>query len=123
MASAEPEVVFKKETVSKVLTMFFKDEKTKVSSDAVSLMAEMLKIFAVEAARRAIKQAENEDCDVVDLEHVEKILPELRFSGGRVISLPGTALTPHIWWMQWNRSSSHDCTGVNWEVQECGDVW
>ncbi|KAK1799210.1 hypothetical protein P4O66_007459, partial [Electrophorus voltai] len=77
MDSTELEIVFKKETVSKVLTMFFKDEKTKVSSDAVNLMTEMLKIFAVEATRRSMKQAENEDCDVVDLEHVEKILPEL----------------------------------------------
>lgn len=30
-----------------------------------------------EATRRAIKQAENEDCVAVDLENVEKILPQL----------------------------------------------
>lgn len=30
-----------------------------------------------EAAQRAMKQAESEDCDTVDLEHVEKILPQL----------------------------------------------
>lgn len=31
----------------------------------------------LEAARRSIKQSENEDCVAVDLEHVEKILPQL----------------------------------------------
>lgn len=30
-----------------------------------------------EATRRTIKQAENEDCVGVDLEHVERILPQL----------------------------------------------
>ncbi|XP_017339585.1 centromere protein X [Ictalurus punctatus] len=77
MAGQEREVVFKKETVSKLLMMFFKDDKSKVSNDTVILMAEMLRIFVIEATRRAIKQAENEDCVGVDLEHVEKILPQL----------------------------------------------
>ncbi|KAB5554110.1 hypothetical protein PHYPO_G00046400 [Pangasianodon hypophthalmus] len=77
MACQEREGVFKKETVSKLLMLFFKDDKTKVSNDTVSLMAEMLRIFVIEATRRAIKQAENEDCLGVDLEHVEKILPQL----------------------------------------------
>ncbi|XP_066560645.1 centromere protein X isoform X2 [Amia ocellicauda] len=36
---------FKKETVSKLLSMSFKDEKTRVGADAVILMAEMLKVF------------------------------------------------------------------------------
>uniref|UniRef100_A0A8C9RBZ6 Centromere protein X n=1 Tax=Scleropages formosus TaxID=113540 RepID=A0A8C9RBZ6_SCLFO len=65
------------ETVGKLLSLFFKDEKTKVSGDAVILMAEMLKIFVEEAARRSQKQAAAEDCDVVDIEHFEKILPQL----------------------------------------------
>ncbi len=30
-----------------------------------------------EAARRAVKQADSEDCDTVDIEHFEKILPQL----------------------------------------------
>ncbi|XP_066497553.1 centromere protein X [Hoplias malabaricus] len=77
MAAMESEIKFKKETVSKLLTLYFKDDKTRASHDAVVLMAEMLKIFVVEAARRALKQAENEDSTVVDLEHIEKILPQL----------------------------------------------
>lgn len=83
-----------------------------VSSDAVILVAEMLKVFvegkanftctgivylmvrycvvqflfqyfsadylyATEATRRAVKQANSEDCDTIDIEHFEKILPQL----------------------------------------------
>ncbi|XP_071386629.1 centromere protein X [Centroberyx affinis] len=77
MAEREPEVEFKKETVSKLLSSFFKEDKTKLSGDAALLMAEMLKVFVQEAAMRSMKQAESEDCDQVDIEHFEKILPQL----------------------------------------------
>ncbi|KAK9978259.1 hypothetical protein ABG768_020018, partial [Culter alburnus] len=70
-------VVTPKETVAKLLTLSFKEDKTKVSSDAVILVAEMLKVFVEEATRRAVKQASSEDCDTVDIEHFEKILPQL----------------------------------------------
>ncbi|KAJ0058114.1 hypothetical protein NL108_007399, partial [Boleophthalmus pectinirostris] len=65
------------ETVNKLLSSFFKEDKTKLSGDAVVLMAEMLKIFVQEAAVRSQKQAEAEDCNQVDIEHFEKILPQL----------------------------------------------
>ncbi|XP_066560644.1 centromere protein X isoform X1 [Amia ocellicauda] len=68
---------FKKETVSKLLSMSFKDEKTRVGADAVILMAEMLKVFVQEAAVRSVKQAETEGCDNIDVEHFKKVLPQL----------------------------------------------
>ncbi|XP_041077457.1 centromere protein X isoform X1 [Polyodon spathula] len=77
MEDKEPGAAFKKETVLKLLSLYFKDDKTKVSSDAIVLMAEMLKIFVKEAAIRASKQAHTEDCDCVQVEHFEKILPQL----------------------------------------------
>ncbi|XP_022608336.1 centromere protein X [Seriola lalandi dorsalis] len=77
MAEQSAEIGFKKDTVSKLLSCFFKEEKTKLSGDAALLMAEMLKIFVQEAAVRSQKQAESEDCDQVDIEHFEKILPQL----------------------------------------------
>ncbi|CAG5897818.1 centromere protein X [Menidia menidia] len=77
MAEKGEEISFKKETVSKLLSGFFKEEKTKLSGDAALLMAEMLKVFVQEAAVRSQKQAESEDCDQVDIEHFEKILPQL----------------------------------------------
>ncbi|KAG1928704.1 centromere protein X [Pimephales promelas] len=77
MANAGNEIAFKKETIAKLLTRSFKEDKTKVSSDAVILVTEMLKVFVEEATRRAVKQASIEDCDTVDIEHFEKILPQL----------------------------------------------
>ncbi|XP_029364921.1 centromere protein X [Echeneis naucrates] len=77
MAEQGAEICFKKDTVSKLLSSFFKEEKTRVSGDAVLLMAEMLKIFVEEAAARSQKQAKSEDYDQVEIEHFEKILPQL----------------------------------------------
>ncbi|XP_026523124.1 centromere protein X [Notechis scutatus] len=68
---------FKKETVNKLLQLHFKDDKTRASGDAVLLMAEMLKIFVREAAARAARQAQTEDVTRVEVEHMEKILPQL----------------------------------------------
>ncbi|KAK9535124.1 hypothetical protein VZT92_007525 [Zoarces viviparus] len=77
MAERDAEVGFKKETVCKLLSGFFKEDRTRLSGDAVLLMTELLKIFVQEAAVRSQKQAESEDCDQVDIEHFEKILPQL----------------------------------------------
>ncbi|KAM3597967.1 uncharacterized protein V6R79_011877 [Siganus canaliculatus] len=77
MAEQNAEIGFKKDTVSKLLSGFFKEEKTRLSGDAVLLMTEMLRVFVQEAAVRSQKQAESEDCDQVDIEHFEKILPQL----------------------------------------------
>ncbi|KAG7267500.1 hypothetical protein CRUP_008261 [Coryphaenoides rupestris] len=72
-------VDFKKETVSKLLSGHFKEDKTKckLSSSAAVLMSEMLKVFVQEAAVRSLRQAESEDCDRVHIQHFEKILPQL----------------------------------------------
>ncbi|XP_034750990.1 centromere protein X [Etheostoma cragini] len=77
MAEKDAEIGFKKETVSKLLSSSFKEDKTRLSGDAALLMAELLKVFVQEAAVRSQKQAESEDCDQVDIEHFEKILPQL----------------------------------------------
>ncbi|XP_075880415.1 centromere protein X isoform X2 [Nelusetta ayraudi] len=77
MAEKDEEIVFKKETVGKLLSSSFKDDKTRLSGDAVMLMVEMLKVFVQEAAVRSQKQAESEDCERVDIEHFEKVLPQL----------------------------------------------
>nr|XP_033817439.1 centromere protein X [Geotrypetes seraphini] len=77
MAASEAGARFKKDTVNKLLRLHFKDEKTKVSADALQLMTEMLKVFVQEAAARAARQAQSEDVPTVDLEHLEKVLPQL----------------------------------------------
>ncbi|XP_068833243.1 centromere protein X isoform X2 [Capricornis sumatraensis] len=66
----------KQELVSKLLHLHFKDKKTKVSGDALQLMAELLKIFVV-AAIRSVRQAQAEGLARVDVEQLEKVLPQL----------------------------------------------
>ncbi|XP_075415593.1 centromere protein X isoform X1 [Tenrec ecaudatus] len=103
---------FRKELVSKLLCLHFRDKKTRVSTDAVQLMAEMLRIFVVgesllrgfmahqhgltglgalgmggpqtsqvhcvaEAAVRGVRQAQAEDLPCVDVDQLEKVLPQL----------------------------------------------
>lgn len=68
---------FKKETVNKLLQLHFKDDKTRVSGDALLLMAELIQVFVQEAAARGVRQAQAEDLTRVDVEHVEKVLPQL----------------------------------------------
>ncbi|XP_021270502.1 centromere protein X isoform X1 [Numida meleagris] len=65
------------ETVERLLRLHFRDGKTRVNGDALLLMAEMLKVFVREAAARAARQAQAEDLEKVDIEHVEKVLPQL----------------------------------------------
>ncbi|XP_020761797.1 centromere protein X isoform X3 [Odocoileus virginianus] len=55
----ETGAVFRKELVSKLLHLHFKDKKTK------------------EAAIRSVRQAQAEDLDHVDVEQLEKVLPQL----------------------------------------------
>lgn len=68
---------FRKETVDRLLRLHFRDGRTRVNGDAQLLMAEMLKVFVREAAARAARQAQAEDLEKVDVEHVEKVLPQL----------------------------------------------
>ncbi|XP_026636781.1 centromere protein X isoform X2 [Microtus ochrogaster] len=67
---------FFQELVSRILHLHFRDCKTKVSGDALQLMAEFLKIFVV-AAVRGVQQAQAEDLDTVDVDQLEKVLPQL----------------------------------------------
>ncbi|KAG8507571.1 Centromere protein X [Galemys pyrenaicus] len=65
------------ELVSKLLCLHFKDDKTRVGGDALQLMAELLRIFVMEAAVRSVRQAQAEDLTRVDVDHLEKVLPQL----------------------------------------------
>ncbi|XP_071620555.1 centromere protein X [Heliangelus exortis] len=68
---------FRKETVDRLLRLHFRDRRTRVNGDAQALMAEMLNVFVREAAARAARQAQAEDLEQVDMEHLEKVLPQL----------------------------------------------
>ncbi|XP_042658626.1 centromere protein X isoform X3 [Tyto alba] len=68
---------FRKETADRLLRLHFRDGRTRVQGDAQLLMAEMLNVFVREAAARAARQAQAEDLQKVDIEHLEKVLPQL----------------------------------------------
>ncbi|XP_015735176.1 centromere protein X isoform X1 [Coturnix japonica] len=77
-AMEEREGGFRKDTVERLLRLHFRDGRTRVNGDALLLMAELLKVFVREAAARAVRQAQGEELEKVDIEHVEKVLPQLR---------------------------------------------
>uniref|UniRef100_H2Y0F9 Centromere protein X n=1 Tax=Ciona intestinalis TaxID=7719 RepID=H2Y0F9_CIOIN len=71
---------FSSEFAVKLLEKHFTDQNsTKISTkDGTGRKcAELLSVFVAEAASRAAKQAENEDAAICEIEHVEKILPQL----------------------------------------------
>ncbi|XP_019957308.1 centromere protein X isoform X1 [Paralichthys olivaceus] len=111
----------KKDTVDKLLKGFFREEKNKLSGDAALLMAELLKVFVEEAAVRSLKQAESEDCDQVDIEHFEKILPQLVRTSTpfrRVLSDPGTS-APGLLAQQSHKMEPECCLRVPTSVLLC----
>ncbi|XP_062051379.1 centromere protein X-like [Lepus europaeus] len=68
---------FRKELVSKLLHLHFRDEKTKVRGDVLQLTAELLRIFTMEAPVHRVWQAQAEDVIQVDVEQLEKVLLQL----------------------------------------------
>ncbi|XP_002722589.1 centromere protein X [Oryctolagus cuniculus] len=68
---------FRKELVSKLLHLHFKNDKTKVSGDVLQLTAELLRIFTMEAPVHRVWQAQAEDAVQVGVEQLEKVLPQL----------------------------------------------
>ncbi|XP_019517482.1 PREDICTED: centromere protein X isoform X3 [Hipposideros armiger] len=94
---------FRKELVSKLLHLHFKDDKTKVGGDALLLMAELLKIFVLEAAIRSIRQAQAEDLAGVDVEQLEKVLPQLVAS-----CLPASQPSPVSTCLLWHLASDRE---------------
>ena len=71
------ETKFKKETIKQVSKLNFKNEKTKFNNESLLLTTEMLRVYVLEAAHRAAYQAKSEGSESVQLEHLEKILPQL----------------------------------------------
>ena len=70
-------IMLKEETIKSFLLKHFKEDKTRVSSDVVLMMKLLIEIFVEEALQRANRQAELESSGNIDIEHLEKILPQL----------------------------------------------
>lgn len=73
----DKKITFKSETVMRLLQRHFQDSKMKVTTEAVTLTAELLRVFVQEAALRSAEQAKDESSVVVEQKHLEKILPQL----------------------------------------------
>ncbi|KAM6164688.1 centromere protein X [Rhynchocyon petersi] len=85
---------FRKELVNKLLQLYFKDTRTRVSPDALQLMAEMLRTFVLEAAVRGVRQAQAEDVPRVDVDQLEKVLPQLVRGHGLPVTEPLMEVPP-----------------------------
>ncbi|XP_070378965.1 centromere protein X-like [Dermacentor albipictus] len=68
---------FKVKTIQELMKLNFEDDKTRISADALKLLAEFFRVFTMEAVERATEQAKVQCDNVVTTEHVEKILPQL----------------------------------------------
>ncbi|XP_011560344.2 centromere protein X [Plutella xylostella] len=68
---------FKQDIIKDLLNSSFQDNKTKLGNDALTLVVEVAKCLVQETCLRASSQALRDSCDKVDLEHVEKCLPQL----------------------------------------------
>ena len=73
---SEKNVAFNDKTIEDLIKMNFKNEKTKISTEAVRVMSELLKVHALEGLKRSAEQAKKEGSDVVKLEHFEKVMPQ-----------------------------------------------
>lgn len=65
------------ETAKKILQSQFRGEKTKISDDVVQLVIEIINAGVTESVLRAGKQAKMEGSETIQVEHVEKVLPQL----------------------------------------------
>ena len=73
---SETKTKFVKETIDQISKLNFSNEKTKYTSDALVMTTEMLRIYIFEAAHRAAHQSKSEGNKTVELEHLEKIIPQ-----------------------------------------------
>ena len=69
--------MLKEETIKLFITKHFQEEKTRLSSEALSAFTKLLELYVDEALNRANEQARLESMRDVSIEHLEKILPQL----------------------------------------------
>ena len=80
MNKPELKAKLKDKTIEEILKLQFSDEddeKFRINNEAVKLMVWLLETFVLEGAERARQQASIEGFSEIDIEHFEKILPQL----------------------------------------------
>lgn len=73
----ESVITFKEGLVQEIMKLHFTDNKLKISNDAVTSTNEVMDSFLQEIVWRCTNQASNEGLTTVNLDHLEKILPQL----------------------------------------------
>ena len=74
--TGNPACIFNEKMLQKLLQKHFKDNKTKMSPDALKLFAELLRVYSAEIITRAGEQALKEESGSVTMEQLEKVLPQ-----------------------------------------------
>ena len=69
--------VFDQKAIIELVKSHFTDPKTKLSPEAAHLIPKIVELFVKEAVHRSLKEAQSEQTELVDLRHLEKILPTL----------------------------------------------
>ena len=70
------QINFNEKTIEALLKMHFVQEKAKISSDAMKLINEVVRVHALELMSRSAQQAKSEGSEIVKSEHLEKVLPQ-----------------------------------------------
>lgn len=73
------EKTFNPETVQTVFKHAWKNENSKANKEAILLSCEFLRLFVVEAINRSSEEQQSMDSssNTIDVEHLERILPQL----------------------------------------------
>ena len=80
MSSLKPKSIkLSDELIISLVQQHFTEKTTKVTTRDVtpSVLAEIMRIFISETATRAAQQAHDDGASVCEVDHVEKILPQL----------------------------------------------
>ena len=70
------DIQFNERTINGLAKLKFKDDKTKMSNEALKLLTELIRVHSIELMNRCAEQAKKEGAETVSNEHLEKILPQ-----------------------------------------------
>jgi len=70
------EIHFNERTINGIAKLKFKDDKTKMSNEALKVLTELIRVHSIELMNRCAEQAKREGAELVSNEHLEKVLPQ-----------------------------------------------
>ena len=70
------EIQFNERTINGLTKLKFKNDKTKMSNEALKLLTELIRVHSIELMNRCAEQAKKEGAEIILDEHLEKVLPQ-----------------------------------------------